>query len=212
MLPVQERANIARSEEDSVVARYRSLSVVLLLVPVVVAGCHVDTHKNGDNSDVNIGTPFGSMHVKTDDASTIAGLGLTPYPGATVVRKDGDSGTADVGITFGDFKLGVHAADLQTSDPEDKVVAFYRKDMGRYGAVIACRGRTSVGQPVRTSDGLTCSTDQQGTDDDELQLRAGSPLHQHIVAVREKDGGTRIGLVALDLPQGAKHHDEEDRE
>lgn len=180
-------------------------------------GCRIDTHKNGNGNDnVDIGTPFGSMHVKTDDKPDSAKTGMTPYPGATLLKKEGDnSSSADISMNFGGFQLGVHNIDLQTPDPEDKVVAFYKKDMTRYGAVLACRGREAVGTPVRTGEGLTCGSDQKEfstSNSDHLELRAGSEKHQHIVTVRPDGTGTRIGLVALDLPSGFSHHDASDRE
>lgn len=176
-----------------------------LLIALSLGGCRVDTHKNGKNDDVNIGTPFGSVHVKTDNAAALHGLGLTPYPGAGTVRKDGkdDDGAADVNLSFGDFKLGVHALELETGDPQGKVLDFYRKDMGRYGAVITCRGTETVGAPTRTAEGLDCRTDVNRTSDSGLQLRAGSPGHQHVVSLRGENGGTRISLVALELPGGS---------
>ncbi len=191
-------------------AKRSTFATAFLLPCALLAGCNVETHKNGDNKDdVNIGTPFGSMHVKTDNASVIAGLGLTPYPGAKIVQKKGDhdDGAADVSMSFGAFKLGVHAVELQSGDPQDKVVAFYRKDMARYGAVIACHGEQTLGQPARTADGLTCDTDRHGSADDAaFELRAGSPSHQHIAGVHAEDGATRIALVALDLPVSFKDH------
>jgi hypothetical protein len=195
--------------------------VLALAALLSVVGCRVETHKNGDGKDdVDIGTPFASMHVKTDDKASGAQTGLTPYPGATLVKKDkDDNGAADISMNFGDFKLGVHAVELQTSDPEDKVLAFYKKDISRYGRFVTCRGKNVVGTPVRTGEGLTCGTDQHqfSTSDsdgngDHLELRAGSEQHQHIVGVHTENGATRIGLVALDLPSGLHHHDASDRE
>jgi hypothetical protein len=185
---------------------------------LLLSGCHVTTHRannhNGDN--VDIGTPFGSMHVKTNDNGEVAGLGITPYPGAVPYRKDGnDTDSADVNLSFGSFHLGVRAASYKTSDARDTVLAFYRKDLARYGEVLECRDNTTVGQPTRTGQGLTCNEDNgrhHGYVHDSpsgLELRAGSPQHEHIVAVEDKDGGTRIGLVALDLPE---HHDRSDSE
>ena len=187
------------------------LSLLFLL-----GGCHIDTHKDGKNDNVDIGTPFGSLHVKTDQTAA-AQTGLTPYPGATPVHKDGDNnGSADVNLSFGGFKLGVHAVDLRTGDSTERVLAFYRNDMHRYGAVITCRGQHTVGTPARTSEGLTCDDHQvvRGHDmnGDEVQLRAGSETHQHIVGIHNEDGGTRIGLVALDLPGELKNHDANDQE
>ena len=194
------------------IATRRLLPFAPLLVLALLAGCRIDTHKNGEDKNVSIGTPFGSLNVKTNENNAIAQTGLTPYPGASPVHKHGDDhgAAADVNMSFGSFKLGVHAVELQTPDPEDKVLAFYRKDMGRYGAVLTCRGKQAVGQPARTADGLTCGTNNDN--DSKLELRAGSELRQHIVAVHAEDGGTHIGLVALDLPSDFKNHDSGDRE
>ncbi len=188
------------------------LLVGSLLLAQPIIGCQIEKHEHGKGDDVKIGTPFGSMQVQTDEAAALRGLGLTPYPGAKQVHKEGgNDGAANVNMSFGDFKLGVRAVELQTGDPTDKVVAFYRKDMGRYGAVITCRGHAAVGEPKRTAEGLACDSEKvQGSDDDELQLRAGSGLHQHIVGLQDRDGGTRIGLVALDLPGALKDHSSAD--
>lgn len=190
----------------------QTLVAVCLLA---VAGCRVSTHKNGKNSDVDIGTPFGSVHVKTDENHAVTQTGLTPYPGATVVRKgDHDSGAADINLSFGGIKLGVHAVELQSPDAQDKVLAFYKTDMARYGQVLTCRGKEPIGTPVRTGEGLTCDSEQHGADDKDhgIELRAGSERRQHIVAVHDQDGGTRIGLVALDLPKSLRSHDANERE
>jgi hypothetical protein len=64
-----------------------------------------------------------------------------------------------------------------------------------------------VGTPARTQEGLTCNNNKQNnyTADDqlikgELELKAGSQQHQHIVGIDAQGGGTKIELVALDLP------------
>ncbi len=191
---------------------HRLLSSGTCISLLLLAGCRIDTEKHGDDKHVDIGTPFGSLHVKSDEG-TGAKTGLTSYPGATPVGKHGDdNGSADVNMSFGSFKLGVHATELQTADPQEKVLAFYRKDLGHFGAVLTCRGNKTVGEPTRTAEGLTCDREHHETDGDELQLRAGSPQHMHIVGVHKEDGGTRIGLVALDLPVEGKDHDGDQRE
>ena len=194
----------------------RSLPLAAAACLLLLAGCHVSSHK-GDNGDkVDIGTPFGSMHVKTSDSGEVAGLGITPYPGAVPYKdKDHDTDSADVNLSFGDFHLGVRAASYKTSDGQDAVIAFYKKDLGRYGQVIECRHDQPVGQPTHTAQGLSCNEHEKEFHHSsvhagsELELRCGSPQHQHIVAVEDKDGGTKIGLVALDLPE---HHDTNDSE
>ena len=191
----------------------RFAPMISLFASVLLAGCRIDTHNNGKNNDVSIGTPFGSLNVKTDQANAVAQTGLTPYPGSKPTHENGDdNNAADVNMSFGSFKLGVHAVELQTSDPPDKVLAFYRKDMSRYGFVITCHGHHTVGEPSRTVAGLSCDSDNGGASNEETELRAGSVLHQHIVGVHTENGGTRIGLVALDLPADTDKHESGDRE
>ncbi|HSU19658.1 MAG TPA: hypothetical protein VLI45_07945 [Acidobacteriaceae bacterium] len=183
---------------------------------LLITGCHVSSHNHQNGNKVDIGTPFGSLHVKTNDKAQVAGLGITPYPGAVPYKGDNDdTDSADVNLSFGSFHLGVRAASYKTPDGEDPVLAFYKKDLGRYGEVLECEHDKPVGEPTHTSQGLTCSEDNHSYHHStvhtgsHLELRAGSPQHQHIVAVEEKDGGTKIGLVALDLPE---HHDSSDKE
>jgi hypothetical protein len=171
-------------------------------------GCRVEQHKNGNNDDVQIAMPFGAMSVKTNDNVAQQGVGLAVYPGATLQSKEKgkDSGAADVNFSFGSFHLGVKALSYRTPDAPDKVLSFYRKDMARYGAVILCRNNMPIGQPDHTQEGLSCDGDgktrihagEDAKNDDEL--KAGSKQHQHIVAVSPDGSGTKIGLVALDLP------------
>ena len=186
----------------------KTLPQILMTTMLLTAalGCRVENHKSGGSEDVKIATPFGGMSVKTNDAVVQSNVGISAYPGATLVRKDQDNGAADVNLSFGNFHLGVKALSYRTPDSPDKVLAFYRKDLARYGAVILCKDQAPVGTPVHTQDGLTCSGDYDGKvhvdDDDKVgELKTGSKQHQHIVAVDHDGSGTKIGLVALDLPE-----------
>src|SRR5580658_10505868 len=50
------------------------------------AACKVDVQKgaNGEDKNVKIDTPFGGLHVNTDQ-TTASDLGLPAYPGAQIV-------------------------------------------------------------------------------------------------------------------------------
>ena len=199
---------------------------------LLLVGCRVTEDDHGDHKNVSIGTPFGSMKVNTNKGTDTASIGISAYPGATPIKDkdDDDSNSANVNMSFGPFHLGVKAADFQTSDPSDKVIAFYTKDLAsRYGSVIECRGHDSVGSIKRTSQGLTCSDDEHthikthdgnskgfsitsGDSSSDIELRAGSPQHLHIVGIENREGGTKIGLVSLDLPSDLSDHDGKDSE
>ncbi len=187
----------------------RTLIVLAGLGCFTAAGCRFDTNKHGDSDNVKIATPFGGMQIKTNDAAVQTGIGLPDYPGATLVKdskKDKDNGAADINMSFGSFQLRVKAVSYRTSDSPEKVQAFYRNALGRFGDVIECSEHHPVGKPTRTAEGLTCDNEKQNhifVNDDvssKFELKAGSPQHQHIVAVEKEDGGTKFGLVALDLP------------
>jgi len=179
-----------------------------------IAGCRVQVDKgaNGEDKNVQVETPFGGVHVNTDQ-TTAADLGLPVYPGAQAVRNDDQHKSADVHLGFGEWQLRVRAVSYATPDTREQVTAFYKKALGRYGDVITCQGSAPVGTPAVTSEGLTCAEDKNpkvqidrsdyGTSKNGLELKAGSKRHQHIVGFEEpKDGKTRFALVALDLPSG----------
>ena len=187
----------------------------------LLAGCRVQTDKHGDSDNVKISTPFGGMQVKTNDAVVVGDLGLPAYPGAQLVKKDKDDGSADVNMNFGSFQLRVKAVSYQTGDSPEKVEAFYRAGLKQFGDVIACRDNRVVGTPARTLEGLTCDNEVKNhiSVDDKpskggLELKAGSQQHQHIVEIDAEGGGTKIGLVALDLPGDATSQsgDEQNRQ
>jgi hypothetical protein len=199
----------------------RSLTILALAATsLMLAGCNVSEHKNGKSDDVNINVPFANMHVKTNDNAPVSGIGLSVYPGAQPLQ-DKDNDSADVNMSFGSFHLGVKAASFQTTDSPVKVEAFYRKDMAKYGDVIKCQNGQPVGQPAKTSQGLNCTeNDHHGkvhgvqihgdtvdVGSDNPELRTGSEQHQHVVSIEPKNGGTKIGLVLLDLPTS---HDNDD--
>jgi hypothetical protein len=184
------------------------ISLALFAAALTIAGCSVQTKGKGDNADVKIETPFGGMKVKTNDAVSLTDIGLAAYPGATLVKKDTDSGSADVDMNFGRFHLRVKAANYRTPDSPDKVKAYYRKELAHYGDVIECKNDVAVGKPTKTREGLGCSDHDDhvnvGDNKTDTELRAGGKIHQHIVAIEKEGDGTNFGLVALDLPKDEK--------
>lgn len=199
-------------------------TLAALLALTLLAGCHVSSNKNGKNDDVDLKSPFGSMHIKTDDNVDTAAIGLSVYPGSTAWKDDDNEGknrdghSADINMSFGDFHLGVKATAFRSTDSTDKILAFYRKDMARYGDVIECQGTTAIGKPTRTALGLTCNNDENDHgrieigEAGKLELRAGSMQHMHLVEVVPKDGAQKIGLVAIELPTHLEKHDSKDIE
>ncbi len=198
------------------------LLAAALVLAAGVAGCrvHVDKGANGEDKTVQVDTPFGGVHVNTDQVSA-ADLGLPVYPGADQVTNDDKHKSADVHLGFGEWQLRVRAVNYETTDNKDQVAAFYKKALGRFGDVLTCENKTPVGTPTVTQEGLTCADEGKNSnvhiDNDDfssgadLQLKAGSKRHQHIVGFEKpKDGKTIFVLVALDLPTGSDHNSKSD--
>ena len=199
--------------QPNVAHRLAGLAAASLVILAGATGCrvHVDKGANGEDKTVQVDTPFGGVHVNTD-VVTAADLGLPVYPGAQLVKGDDNHKSADVHMGFGEWQLRVRAVTYETPDSKDKVTAFYKKALARYGDVLTCEGNSPVGTPTATQEGLTCEgsgKNGQVTFNNgnvrvgDFELKAGSKRHQHIVGFENPVAGqTRIALVALDLPAG----------
>lgn len=195
-----------------------------LALGVAIAGCRVRTEKDADGKEKNVqvDTPFGGVHVNTDEL-TAADLGLPVYPGAEVVKDDDKHKSADVHMGFGEWQLRVRAVSYSSTDSQDKIAAFYKKALGRYGDVLTCQGDAPVGTPTQTTEGLNCSDAAKHSNfqfngnkngipnPNGMELKAGSKRHQHIVGFDDpEEGRTRFALVALDLPASVDKSDKSD--
>src|SRR5277367_105812 len=81
-----------------------------LAVSLGLSGCrvHVDKDANGKEKTVQVETPFGGVHVNTDQ-TTASDLGLPVYPGAQPVTDDDHHKSADIHLGFGEWQLRVKA-------------------------------------------------------------------------------------------------------
>ena len=190
------------------------LAAALAIAAVSLPGCRVrvDKDSNGQEKTVQVDTPFGGVHVNTDQLSA-SDLGLPIYPGAEQVNGKGKNDkSADVHMGFGEWQMRVRVVKYETGDSKEQVTAFYKKAMGRFGDVLTCQDNSPIGTPTATPEGLTCAEngkngahfkfdDKDYSQGGGLQLKAGSRRHQHIVGFEHGESSkTRFALIALDLP------------
>lgn len=202
--------------------RYLAVSAIVLTGAAMFAlsGCYVQDKKSGQAENVRLQTPIGGLDVRTNSVHG-ADVGLPVYPGAMEVHQHGDdSGSADINMHFGDWRLRVKAVEYHSSDPEDKILDFYKKSMAQYGGVLTCKDETPIGQPTKTQQGLTCNNGHEyqmtlnlNTSKHSIDIRtptadikgnvkllAGSPQNQHMVEVQPESNGTKFALVVVQLP------------
>lgn len=173
-----------------------SLAAFLLL-----SACDVNVRKeaNGQDKQVDISTPVGGIHVsKQAEASDV---GLAVYPGAHLKQKDSDGSdkSANVNISGFGFGIKVVALEYESTDGPDKLIAFYKDQLKKYGNVLECHysGHHNVNADFDSHDSdsksndLTCE-DNHGSN---IELKVGRKDDQHIVEVEPEGKGSSFALV-----------------
>jgi hypothetical protein len=176
------------------------LTTASAALALVLAGCgtHITTTKNGEKPEkVDIESPFGSLHVRSqvDPKET----GLPVYPGSRP-KHDQDADSANVNISSSMFGVKVVVAAFQSDDPPEKVADFYSKDIKRFGPVLQCKSSGSQLWHKSDSDELGCEhgavTDVKAAiSSGGLELKSGSKGNQHIVALKPHGSGTEYAIV-----------------
>jgi len=175
-----------------------------LLLCLAVAGslallaCSVSVkdHDKDGNSKVDIETPVGGIHVNED--VDVHDVGLAIYPGAKKKEKTGnDSKSANVNISSNLFGIKVEAIEFESADSSDKVLAFYRDQLKKYGHVVECHtnshgGDISIHAGKDASNEVSC---KDGNNGKIVELKVGTESNQHLVSVEPQSGGCDFALV-----------------
>jgi hypothetical protein len=136
-----------------------------------------------------------------DEQPDLQGAGLSVYPGAKPAPKEGseDKKNANVNISLPGFALKVVAGEFISSDSPEKVIAFYSKDLQRFGKPVQCQGRWSggdVGVNADKHEGLSkpvsCRNEGSG---ESVEIKVGTEGNQHIAAIKPDGKGSRFALV-----------------
>ena len=181
-------------------------STALLAAFVILPGCSInvkDKNKNGEKR-VDIRTPMGDIHV--NEQPDIRETGLPLYAGARPAPKDNgeDKKSANVNISGMGFALKVVAAEFQSDDSPDKLIAYYNKELQRFGKPIQCHGRWNGGDVNADLHGKDKDKDKEGSKPvscrdngggDSVELKVGTEENQHVVSVKPEGKGTRFALV-----------------
>ena len=125
--------------------------------------------------------------------------GIRAYPGATQVDKKGESESANLQFSFGDHGFKLVAAKLRSTDAIEKVAAFYRADLARFGTVLDCGVVESSKSPPqdKKSNVLTCDNDKPRKNG--ALYKAGRKNDQRMVEIRPHADGSEISLVHVKL-------------
>jgi hypothetical protein len=200
-------------------SQHTNLSVAFVLALagfVTLLACSINVKKdnNGEDKKVDIETPVGGIHVSK--GADVRDTGMPVYPGARQKDDDksGDEKSANVNISAGFFGLKVVAVEFLSDDPPEKVTAYYKDQLKKYGVILECHTTNRHGDSgdvdvhvgkdddKKESRQLKCDQSSGPT----IELKVGTKDNQHLVAIspQDKGKGTDFALVYVQTRGGNK--------
>jgi hypothetical protein len=156
---------------------FHRLSILLLFAGLISSPQSVD-----------VTTSSVSATVKSE--ADLKEIGLPVYPGSRFRDDSKESAQTTLGLWISDKGFRLVAVKYESSDSPEKIIAYYRKALSKFGTVLQCPGGAA------TASGLTCKDHE--TKAGEVDLMAGSEERRRIVGVEAPaNGRTRFELVYL---------------
>lgn len=178
----------------------RAVLLFAIAMLLVLPACSVNVKDKGKDGEkrVDIQTPMGNIHV--NEQADYRDTGLALYSGARPAQKDGseDAKRANVNISGPGFALKVVAAEFESDDAPNKLIAFYNKELQKFGKPIECRGQWNGGgvdvggHNKNSSQPVSCREHGSG---ESIELKVGTEDNQHIVAIKPNGKGSHFALV-----------------
>lgn len=192
----------------SMVARFAfaALPAALLVLPACSVNVKDKSNSKDGSAQVDIKSPIGDIHV--DEQPDLQGAGLTVYPGSKPAPKAGDEDkkNANVNISVPGFSLKVVAGEFVSDDSPAKVIAFYSKDLQRFGKPVQCQGQWTGGdvgvnadKHDRLSKPVSCRSEGGG---ESVEIKVGTEGNQRIAAVKPDGKGSKFALVYVRASTG----------
>jgi hypothetical protein len=150
------------------------LTVAGLAVAGYVFASKVNVQTSRDEKTVRVETPFGNLRLDRAEQVDPKLLDIPLYPRAEVRPREAGA-RLDLDLDFADKRLRVLAVEMETTDPIEKVVAFYREAAADF---VVIRKQ-----------------------DDRFEFRWERGSLKKVVGIVEKQGKTRISLANIGEPE-----------
>lgn len=131
-------------------------------------------------------------------------IGLPLYPGSRRHKDESDdSSSVQLGAWGGSYGFKIAVLKMESDDTPDKVAAFYRKALSKYGKVLNCSDPgAATAQKDKSSNALDCDSDHPETG--ETVLKSGTKEMQHIASVKTNGSGSVYDLVFVEAKGSEK--------
>jgi hypothetical protein len=219
-------ANVPRLRPANRFAYTASAKVKSCAVAIFAAVLMSGAAQAGENSRVSTPKHFAAG-IDVDAQPRVEDTGLPLYPGATIDRTertkrdergrhiDSDEDGVNLNLWFGSFGLKVVVIKLKTTDSAEKVGAFYRDALEKYGEILDCsseanniasetRSKNTSRREGAKSNALTCKDIQmkKASVRDGKLYKAGVRQKQYGVAIQSKGDGTTFQLFHFEKRGG----------
>lgn len=163
-----------------------------------------DQNKSGQSGDGNF-----SAGINLGKDASAKDVGLPLYPGAHRRQDTSDDSSAlNMGLWGGSTGFKMALLKMESTDSPEKVAAFYRKALTKYGKVLTCGAAGSASDApanpdsqnskdtTKLSSNLDCGTDKP--DKGGFELKSGTKEKQHIVGITPEGKLTTFTLIYIE--------------
>ncbi len=167
--------------------------VLLAALPLAAQDTKNSSAQQSSSDNDSIGFNLGKNASAKD-------VGLPIYPGARRHIDDAnDSSALNMGLWGGSAGFKLFVLKMESNDAPEKVAAFYRKALAKYGTVLDCsKVSTASGSgDEKSSKKLTC--DDEKPKPGEISLKAGTKEKQHAVGIEPNGSGSTFQLVYIEM-------------
>jgi hypothetical protein len=183
-------------------ARFKSRATVgiVLLGLLFVAALPLAAQDKKDSSKTESEMGRNSVGFIASKEASAKDVGLPLYPGARSHKDNSDDSSAvQLGLWGGSsgFKLAV--LKLESNDSPEKVAAFNRKALAKYGRVLDCTNSSKpTGEEAKGNSSNELGCEDERPENGELVLKAGTKEERHVVGIEAKGGLTVFQLVYVE--------------
>jgi hypothetical protein len=172
------------------------VAVIVTVASLLLSCVSAIAQEKADDSGVSFG-------LTANNKATLHDVGLQLYPKARLHKeKEDDSPAANLGMWGNTFGFKLVMLKYQSDDSPDKVAAFYRRELAKYGKVLDC---SDPANNKTESGGLTCKDDKP--EPGATILKAGTKAHQHLVGIKPDGGRSVFQLIYLESKDSKNHFD-----
>ena len=176
-----------------------AIMVLILLVAVAVPAADAQDQSNPDKSSKNDNIS-ASFDLGKDASAKDVGLPLYPGSHRHQDSKD-DSASLNMGFSGGSSGFKMAMLKMDSTDSPDKIAAFYRKALAKYGKVLTCSGpgaEASADASKDSAKSTDLSCDHNKPDQSEIELKAGTKQNQPVVGIKLEGAVTTYQLVYIE--------------